>query len=57
MSGRGPSDNRAVVESPASLLGQGSLPHPFGRDGGPGCFMTTTTMRWRPAALRKGGLV
>ena len=50
-------DNRIVVEPPGRLLEKGGLSHLSCRDGGPVCFMTTTTMRWLPAALGKGGLV
>jgi hypothetical protein len=57
MSGQGLSYNRTVARSPGSFLEGGAVPHHFAKDGGPGCFTTTTTMRWLPAALREGGLV
>jgi hypothetical protein len=57
MSGRGLSYNRTEVKSPGSFLGQDGVLYPFDKDGGWGCFSTTTTMRWLPVALREGGLV
>jgi hypothetical protein len=57
MSGRGPSYNRTGLKLRGRVLRGAAVYRFFGKDGGWHCFTTTTTMRWLPAALRKGGLV